>query len=214
MENTIERLGDLAVIAVIRAESGRDAVEVSQALIEGGIEAIEITFTTPDAGAALSELRERHGYGILLGAGTITRASHVEAAHSSGASFLVSPGSVPELVERMIDTGLATIPGTLTPTEIQQALGLGVPAMKVFPGLLGGPAYLKALRGPFPDARFVPTGGVSEQNVGEWFAAGAYAVGVGGALAPKKLESDNQREELVSGARRLIERIEETRAVG
>ena len=209
MENAIERLGKLGVIAVIRGESSRDAIEVSEALIEGGIEAIEVTFTTPEAGTALSELRERYGDEILLGAGTVTKTSHVEEARSRGASFLVSPGSVPELSERMIETGLATIPGTLTPTEIQQALGLGVPAVKVFPGSLGGPAYLKALRGPFPDARFVPTGGVSEQNLGEWFASGAYAVGVGGALVPKRLESGHQREELVAGARRLVGKARE-----
>lgn len=213
-DKTIERMGSLGVIAVIRGESAADAVEVSEALIEGGIGAIEITFTTPDAGSALSELRNRHGDDVLLGAGTITEASHVEEAHSRGASFLVSPGSVPELVEMMLQTGLATIPGTLTPTEIQQALGLGVPALKIFPGSLGGPGYLKALRGPFPQTRFMPTGGVSESNAADWFAAGAHAVGVGGSLAPKRLDSDAEREEIVSGARRMIEEVHRGRESG
>lgn len=208
-EKATERLGNLGIVGVIRGETSRDAVEVSEALIQGGIESIEITFTTTAAGSALSELRKRHGNSILLGAGTITEISHVEEAQSCGASFLVSPGSVPELVKLMIETGLSTIPGALTPTEIQRALSLGVPAVKVFPGSLGGPDYLKALQGPFPETRFVPTGGVSEQNVDEWFAAGAYAVGVGGALAPKRLESDRQREELVSKARRLVEKVRE-----
>lgn len=212
MEEVTQRLGDLGVVAVIRGESAQDAVAVSEALVEGGIEAIEITFTTPDAGSALSELRKRCGDTVQLGAGTITETRHIEEAHSRGASFLVSPGSVPELVERMLQTSLTCIPGTLTPTEIQRALDLGVPAVKLFPGSLGGPEYLKALRGPFPEARFVPTGGVSEQNVGEWFAAGAYAVGVGGSLAPKKLESEAQRQELVSGAQRLVAKVREARA--
>lgn len=212
MEEITQRLGDLSVVGVIRGESAQDAVAVSKALVEGGIEAIEITFTTPDAGSALSELRKRYGDRVLLGAGTITDTGHVEEAHSRGASFLVSPGTVPELVEHMLQTGLACIPGTLTPTEIQRTLELGVPAVKLFPGSLGGPGYLKALRGPFPETRFVPTGGVSEQNVSEWLAAGAYAVGVGGSLAPRKLESEAQRQELVSGAQRLVAKVRETRA--
>lgn len=211
MEEVTQRLGDLGVLAVIRGESAADAVAVSEALVEGGIEALEITFTTPDAGSALSELRKRCGDSVLLGAGTITEIRHIEEAYSCGASFLVSPGSVPELVETMIRTGLTCLPGTLTPTEIQRTLDLGVPAVKLFPGSLGGPDYLKALRGPFPETRFVPTGGVSEQNVGEWLASGAYAVGVGGSLAPKRLESESQRKELVSGARRLVANVREAR---
>lgn len=207
----LDRLGSTGVIGVIRGDTARDAVEVSEALIEGGIESIEITFTTPGAGSAISELRERYEDSVLLGAGTITEANHVEESRSRGASFLVSPGGVPELVESMLQTGLTTIPGTLTPTEIQRMLGLGVPAVKMFPGSLGGPAYLKALRGPFPEARFIPTGGVSEKNIGEWFASGAHAVGVGGSLAPKRLESGSHREEIVAGARRLLAEARQAR---
>jgi 2-dehydro-3-deoxyphosphogluconate aldolase/(4S)-4-hydroxy-2-oxoglutarate aldolase len=214
LETTIERLGNLGAVGVIRGETAADAVEVSDALIAGGMKAIEITFTTPNAGNALSELRARHGEGIMLGAGTITEPSHVEEARFQGAEFLVSPGSVSELVERMIESGLAAIPGALTPTEVQRALGLDVPAVKIFPGSLGGSDYLKALRGPFPETRFIPTGGVSEQNLGEWFSAGAYAVGVGGALAPGRLESEGQRAELVAGAGRLVEKVSKVRSGG
>lgn len=211
MEQVVRRLGELGIVAVIRGRTAKDAVEVSEALIEGGVEAIEVTFTTPDAGSALSELHERYGGSILLGAGTINEAAQAEEARSKGASFLVSPGSEPDLVETMLATGLVTIPGTLTPTEIQRALGLGAPAVKLFPGSLGGPDYLKALGGPFPQTRFIPTGGVSENNVGEWFAAGAYAVGAGGSLAPKRIDSDAHRAEIVAGASRLVARSRQAR---
>ncbi|MEW6637835.1 MAG: bifunctional 4-hydroxy-2-oxoglutarate aldolase/2-dehydro-3-deoxy-phosphogluconate aldolase, partial [Actinomycetota bacterium] len=190
---TLERMRELGLVAVVRGESCESAIEVSGALIEGGVLGIEITFTTPEADRALRELNEEHGERILLGAGTVTTQEQVEKAVNGGAAFLVSPGCDPELVSLMQETGLAVLPGVLTPSEIMLALHSGVGTVKLFPGSLGGPAYLKALRGPFPNVSFVPTGGVSEENVGAWFAAGAVAVGVGGALAPPSLGPGRER---------------------
>jgi 2-dehydro-3-deoxyphosphogluconate aldolase / (4S)-4-hydroxy-2-oxoglutarate aldolase len=202
---TLERVRGLGLIAVVRGESCAAAVEVSGALIEGGVPGIEITFTTPEAHKALRELSEEYGDGILLGAGTVTSPDHVEKAASSGATFLVSPGCDPELLPVMQQTGLAVMPGVLTPSEVMLALRFGVEVVKLFPGSLGGPSYLKALRGPFPEVSFLPTGGVSEDNAREWFEAGAFAVGVGGALAPKALGTRREREELVERARRMAQ---------
>lgn len=202
-EAVLERLRALRVVAVLRARSARDAVEVSEALMEGGITALEITFTTPDAERAMRELGDAHGDAILLGAGTVNTPEQVEAAVAGGARFLVSPGCNPELVGRMQGTGLAVLPGVLTPSEVMLARNLGVRVVKLFPGSLGGPSYLEALRAPFPEMAFVPTGGVSAANAADWLAAGAWAIGAGGALAPASLGGED-RPAVVERARALV----------
>jgi 2-dehydro-3-deoxyphosphogluconate aldolase/(4S)-4-hydroxy-2-oxoglutarate aldolase len=204
---TLDRIRALGLIAVVRGESCEAALQVSSALIEGGILGVEITFTTPEAHRAIQELNEEYGGRILLGAGTVTAPEQVEKAVGGGATFLVSPGCDPELVRLMRGTGLVVMPGVLTPSEVMLALRSGVKTVKLFPGSLGGSAYLKALRGPFPEISFVPTGGVSAENVGEWFAAGAVAVGVGGALAPPDLGQGEERERLVERAGRLVDAV-------
>lgn len=204
------RIGELGLVAVVRGASASAAVEVSGALIEGGVHGIEVAFTTPGAEEAMRTLREEHGDRVLVGAGTVTTREHVEKAVEAGAAFLVSPGCDPDLVPTMLDTGLAVLPGVLTPSEVMLAGRLGVGTVKLFPGSLGGPAYLKALRGPFPEVGFVPTGGVSAENVTDWFAAGALAVGAGGALAPSQVE-EGGRGRVVEGAARLVEAVEGAR---
>ncbi len=205
-EQVLERLRALKVVAVLRGASAADAVEVAGALVEGGVRALEVTFTTPGAGAALRELRERHGDDALVGAGTVTTPGQVEEAVEADAAFLVSPGLDPGLVERMTATGRLCLPGVLTPSEVLQAVRLGLRALKLFPGSLGGPAHLRALRAPFPEVAFVPTGGVSAANAPEWLAAGALAVGAGGSLAPPSLEG-RDRADVVAGARALVEAV-------
>ena len=204
---TLGRIRELGVIAVVRGATCASAVEVSDALIEGGVLGIEVTFTTPEAHRAMRELNEEHGDRILLGAGTVTTPDHVELSVESGAAFLVSPGCDPELLPLMQRTGLAVLPGVLTPSEVMLALRFGVEVVKLFPGSLGGPSYLKALRGPFPGVSFLPTGGVSAENVADWFAAGAYAVGAGGALAPASLGEGQERERIVERAEKLVDAV-------
>ena len=200
-DRTLERVGELGLLAVVRGESRPAALEVVSALVEGGVLGIEITFTTPEAELVMGDLRDEYGDRILLGAGTIEEPGQVEQAVAGGATFLVSPGCDPELVSLMLGTDLAVMPGILTPTELMLARRLGVDVFKLFPGSLGGPSYLKALRSPFPDAVLIPTGGVSEENVHDWFAAGAFAVGAGGALAPAAIKDERHREEVVARAR-------------
>lgn len=206
MENshTLRRVRELGLLAVVRGESRAAALDVVGTLIEGGVLGIEITFTTPEAPEVMRELNEEYGDRILLGAGTLTDIGQVEQSVESGATFLVSPGCDPDLLPAMLDTGLLSLPGTLTPSEVMLADRLGAPAVKLFPGSSGGPSYLKALRGPFPEITFVPTGGVSLDNVADWFAAGAFAVGAGGSLAPPTLEG-RDRGDVVENARRFAE---------
>jgi 2-dehydro-3-deoxyphosphogluconate aldolase / (4S)-4-hydroxy-2-oxoglutarate aldolase len=203
----LKKIRELGLIAVVRGESRAAATEVSSALIEGGVLGIEIAFTTPEAHLVMEDLSEEYGERILLGAGTVTTSEQVERAVSAGATFLVSPGLDPELVPLMQDTGLLTMPGILIPSEVMLAQRLGLEVVKLFPGSLGGPSYLKALLGPFPGMKFVPTGGVSLENLGEWFAAGVFAVGAGGALAPAKLETGRERDEVVARAEQFVDAI-------
>ena len=205
-DRTLKRVEDLGLLAVVRGESHQAALEVVDALVEGGVVGIEITFTTPDAARVIRDLDEEHGDRILLGAGTVTTREQVEAVSGSGATFLVSPGCDPELLPAMLETGHLVLPGVLTPSEVMLARRLGASAVKLFPGSSGGPPYLKALLGPFPDVSFVPTGGVSVDNIHDWFAAGALAVGAGSALAPKSL-AGSTRGEIVENARRFVEAV-------
>jgi 2-dehydro-3-deoxyphosphogluconate aldolase / (4S)-4-hydroxy-2-oxoglutarate aldolase len=171
-----------AVIAVVRAPDRDSALRGVEALVAGGVTGIEITYSTPDAPGVIAQLDRRFGDEIQLGAGTVRSADDARRAAEAGARFLVAPGTTPALVAAMRETGRTVMSGALTPSEVLLAVDLGVDVVKVFPASLGGPGYLKALRGPFPDVPFMPTGGVSPENLREWFAAGAVAVGAGGEL--------------------------------
>ena len=172
------------VVAVLRAPSAAAAVAAADALLAGGVTGIEVTYSTPDAASAIREIRARHGDAVYLGAGTVLDPAQAAASVTAGAQFLVSPGTEPALTTAMLETGVTVLAGALTPSEVMLARGLGVHVVKLFPASLGGPAFLKALRGPFPDVAFCPTGGVSADNLGAWLAAGAVAVGAGGELCP------------------------------
>lgn len=178
----LEQLVRTAIIAVLRAPTPDAALSAVDALVAGGVTGIEITYSTPEPSEVIREVARRHGSAVYLGAGTITRADQADEAAAAGAQFLVSPGSVPDVARAMRATGRVTMLGALTPTEIMVAQELGANVVKVFPTSLGGPSYLRALHGPFPDVPLMPTGGVTTANVPEWFAAGAVAVGAGGDL--------------------------------
>lgn len=181
---TLRRLEEAGVIAVLRASTAERAIAAGSALVESGISAIEVTFTVPDAPRVMRELRARHGAEAIVGAGTVTAVEHVDRAIDAGAEFLVSPGHSPVVTERAVASGVPTMIGAFTATEVMAVLAAGADVVKFFPGGLAGPAGIQALRAPFPGARFIPTGGVSAANLASWFAAGAIAVGAGGELVP------------------------------
>ncbi|WP_120494343.1 bifunctional 4-hydroxy-2-oxoglutarate aldolase/2-dehydro-3-deoxy-phosphogluconate aldolase [Microbacterium phyllosphaerae] len=183
MPDRLSRARATGVLAVLRAPSPELALEASEAIIRGGVTGIEVTFSTPDASAVIRELIARHGDAAYIGAGTVTTVEQAALAADAGAEFLVSPGTLPALTRAMLDTGRVVMTGAMTPTEVMGALELGVDVVKIFPASLGGPSYLGALRGPFPDAPLMPTGGVTPDNLADWFRAGAVAVGAGGDLA-------------------------------
>jgi 2-dehydro-3-deoxyphosphogluconate aldolase/(4S)-4-hydroxy-2-oxoglutarate aldolase len=182
MTAVLEQLRDAAVVAVLRAPDADGALRAVDALVAGGVTGIEVTYSTPDAPAVISTLAARYGERIVLGAGTVRTAAEATDAVAAGARYLVSPGTTDELAAAMLGTGATVLLGALTPSEVLRVSGLGAHAVKVFPASLGGPAYLRAVRAPFPDLAFVPTGGVNPDNLADWLDSGAVAVGAGGEL--------------------------------
>ena len=210
-EVVLERIGQLGVIAVIRGPSETLTLKMVEALVAGSITAIEITYSSPNAESVVAALARRFGDEVLLGMGTLTSPHQAAAAQAAGARFLVSPVCEPDLIAAMTATGLATMAGALTPTEVLRAYRLGSDVVKVFPGSLTGPAYIKALKGPFPDIPLMPTGGVSADNVGEWFAAGVVAVGAGSELCPPQWAKEGRFDEITARAAAFASRVAESR---
>jgi 2-dehydro-3-deoxyphosphogluconate aldolase/(4S)-4-hydroxy-2-oxoglutarate aldolase len=201
---TLDRLRALRAVAVVRARDPEEAVAVADALFSAGLEAIELTFTTPGIERAFPEVRRRLGPRLLLGAGTITTLEQLRVAVEAGADFLVSPHLDPALLETMLASDLLSLPGVLTPSEVASALSLGADAIKLFPASTVGPEHLKALFGPFPGLQVVPTGGITIASAGTWLAAGAVCVGLGGELLPKGLRDAGAWEEISANASRLL----------
>jgi 2-dehydro-3-deoxyphosphogluconate aldolase/(4S)-4-hydroxy-2-oxoglutarate aldolase len=208
----LARLKELGLIAVIRGPSADLTVKMVEALFAGGVYAIEITYSTPNAVEVVKTLDRTFGDKIVLGMGTLTESHQAEEALGAGARFLVSPLVEAELGKAMIATGLATMIGALTPTEVFQAYRMGSDVVKIFPGNLVGPAYIKSLKGPFPYIPMMPTGGVSATNVGEWFAAGVYGVGAGSELCPPALAKEGRFDEIIEKAREFVQAVKAAQA--
>lgn len=183
---TVARLAEAAVIPVIRVPSSEDALCAVEGIMAGGLLVVEVTLTIPDALAVIRELHMRFAPALLIGAGTVLDEANCIASIDAGAQFIVSPVFDPAVVATASSAGRVVIPGALTPSEIYQAWKSGADAVKVFPcGSLGGPSYIRALRGPFPDIPLVVTGGVSAANTADFLRAGALAVGAGESILPR-----------------------------
>ncbi len=207
----LEKVKSLGLLAVIRGPSAELTVQMVEALVKGGVTGIEITYSTPNAEEVVKTLSGKFGDSILLGMGTLTKPEQAASAKAAGAHFLVSPICEAELVKAMVGSGLVTMAGALTPTEVFQAYSLGVDVVKVFPGSLGGPAYIKALKGPFPYIPMMPTGGVSATNAKDWFAAGVVAVGAGSELCPPALAKEGKFAEISQNAAEFVKIIQSAR---
>jgi 2-dehydro-3-deoxyphosphogluconate aldolase / (4S)-4-hydroxy-2-oxoglutarate aldolase len=181
------------VVAVIRGERVSDPVGLAATLAEAGIRAIEFTFTIPQVLAAIEAAA---GSGAIVGAGTVRDERQARDALSAGAHFLVSPAVVEEVAGAAREAEVPVFLGALTPTEVDAALKAGTSAVKLFPAGIGGPAYLRDLRGPFPNAAFIPSGGITEQNARTFLETGAVAVYAGSSLAPPDLVAAGDHEEI------------------
>ncbi|MTI94329.1 MAG: bifunctional 4-hydroxy-2-oxoglutarate aldolase/2-dehydro-3-deoxy-phosphogluconate aldolase [Firmicutes bacterium] len=180
---TIRKIVEDGVVAVIRAESKEQGAKLVDAVKAGGIRALEVTMTVPGAVEIIRELSERYaGEDVLLGAGTVLDPETARACILAGAKYIVSPSLNPETIKLCNRYRVLVMPGVMTVKEAVEAMELGAEILKVFPGSAFGPGIIKALKGPLPQINLMPTGGVSLDNVRQWIEAGAVAVGTGGEL--------------------------------
>jgi 2-dehydro-3-deoxyphosphogluconate aldolase / (4S)-4-hydroxy-2-oxoglutarate aldolase len=183
----ISLLTDPGIIAIVRTQQAAQVVPLFEALLAGGVRAIEITMTTPNALAAICEARDKIGQRALIGVGTVLDSDTCRAAITAGAEFVVTPVCRTEVVAVAHAAGCPIMLGAYTPTEAQLAHEAGADFIKIFPADTLGPGYIKALRAPLPHLRIVPTGGVDVQNVADFLKAGCAALGVGSALVSAKI---------------------------
>ena len=209
--DTVRRIEASGVVAVIRLQDGSRLRAVVDALAAGGIIALEVTMTVPRAIELIGEIAPALPDGFLVGAGTVVDPDTARAAVQAGARFIVGPVFRPAVIEAARAAGAAAIPGCFSPTEILAAWEAGADVVKVFPATALGPAYFKDLRGPLPQVRLMPTGGVTIENAGEWIKAGAVAIGVGGALVDPKLVAAGNYAAITDRAKRFIERVRQAR---
>lgn len=173
------------LVAVVRCDSVGQLPYIADALIDGGIDLIEVTMTVPDAINGLRGLVDYVGSKAVVGAGTILDERSCIQAIEAGASFIVSPCCIPGVIKAAVQRGVLAVPGCFSPTEVLTALEMGAPMVKLFPASVLGPKFIREMHGPFPGLQTMPTGGVDIDNIEAFFAAGAKAVGLGGRLVDK-----------------------------
>lgn len=204
--NIIKKITDLGIVAVVRANNSEEAVRISEGCMEGGINAIEVTFTVPGAAKVIERLVEKFKDKLLVGAGTVLDSETARVAILAGAKYIVSPGFDLETAKLCNRYQLPYMPGCMTITEMLRAAEAGVDIVKLFPGSAFGPSYVKAVKGPLPNISIMPTGGVDLDNVGEWIKNGCVAVGVGGNL------TKGSKEDIKAVAQKYVEKIKEARS--
>jgi len=213
--HVLSALKTAGLIPVVRAESSDRAVRITEALVEGGVGSIEITMTVPGAFDVIRAVSERFRDRVLVGAGTVTTIAQLEGALHAGAQFIVSPAVVPDVIRGARARDVVMMPGAFTPTEVLTAWQLGGDVIKIFPAShIGGASYLRALKGPFPEIPFCPTGGVSLDTLGDFIQAGAVAVGVGGELVSKKAIDAGDYAALTSLAQHFVAALASARTKG
>ncbi|MFB6272031.1 MAG: bifunctional 4-hydroxy-2-oxoglutarate aldolase/2-dehydro-3-deoxy-phosphogluconate aldolase [Salinibacter sp.] len=202
-DHRVERLTEHGAVAVIRTNDASVLPAIAEALLEGGITAIELTMTTPNVLSSIEAVRQIVGEAGIVGIGSVTDPEAAHDAVGAGAEFVVSPVLKSEIVHAAHEHDAPAVPGAFTPTEAQRAHEAGADLVKIFPASVGGPDHIRALKSPLPHLDLMPTGGISLDAAGEWLRAGATAVGVGSALLDG---ADLEREDptqITSNARRL-----------
>ena len=210
----LHRVLDRCIVAVIRAESPDSLVDVAEALVAGGVEVMEVTFTVPRATQVLEKVTEKLGSKVLLGAGTVLDAETARTAILSGAEFIVSPAVDLGVIELCRRYSKLAMPGALTPTEVVTAWQAGADIVKIFPSELTGPKYIKSLKAPLPQIRMMPTGGVNLDTAEEFLKCGACALGIGSSLVEPKAVATGDLKRIETLARQYVEIVKQFRAAG
>ncbi len=215
MKEALAKILEEGVVPVIRVSSGTEAFEVVRAIHDGGISVVEVTMTVPGALEVIKEVSQRFGDDLLLGAGTILDPETARAALLHGAKFLVTPTLNPEVIKMSNRYSTVVISGALTPTEILSAWAAGSALVKAFPiAQVGGPTYIRAIRGPLPHILLVPTGGVNLENAGELIKAGAAAIAAGGELVDKKALAEKNYSVIAENAQKFVAEVKKARGKG
>jgi 2-dehydro-3-deoxyphosphogluconate aldolase/(4S)-4-hydroxy-2-oxoglutarate aldolase len=214
IEEVIRRIGEIGIVPVVRAATVEDATRAVEAICAGGIPILEITMTVPNAISVIRHVVREHGSAALIGAGTVTTGEQAEQCIRAGAEFLVSPGLSTHVLAVAQACAKLAIPGALTPTELMHAQDNGAQLIKIFPcGNVGGPKYLQALKGPFPNVALIPTGGVNASNAADYIAAGAFALGVGGDLVNAAALRDGNLTKITQAAQELVQAVQAARGL-
>ena len=212
-QTVLSFIRDVGIVPVVRTATAEGAIRSIEAIYSGGIRAAEITMTVPGAIKALERVADQFGDKIVLGAGTVLDPETARACMLAGAEFFVTPALRLATIEMCQRYSKVVCPGALTPTEVLTAWEHGADIVKVFPcGNVGGPKYIKALKGPFPHIEMIPTGGVNLETAGEFLKAGACAVAVGGELVDAKTIKEGKYEVFAERARQYLEVIARARA--
>lgn len=209
--NLLDKVIKSGVVSVVRAESAEEAIKIAEAVVAGGIKSIELTYSVPHANDVIADLVAVYkGTGVMIGAGTVLEATSARLAIIAGAQFIVSPTFNKEVAKICNLYQIPYIPGVMTPLEAQKAMEYGSELIKLFPGDIAGPAMIKNLKGPFPYINIMPSGGVNEGNISEWFRVGASAVSAGGGLTAPAGKGDfgavkSNAEKLMSAYKSVLE---------
>ncbi len=209
--DTLQLIRDTGIVAVIRGASASSVVEIAEALAAGGVRAIEVAMSNSRALSMIQESREAMPDDVLIGAGTVLDAETARAAIFAGASFILSPSLSRDVIGTCNRYSVAVIPGVLTPTEAVTAAEMGVRLVKVFPADSLGPSYIRALRGPLPHIEYMPVGGISLSNAGDFIKAGASALGVGGSLVSRSAVDSGDFRQITETAARFMEEVRQAR---
>jgi 2-dehydro-3-deoxyphosphogluconate aldolase/(4S)-4-hydroxy-2-oxoglutarate aldolase len=210
-ESSLRRVLDCGIVAVVRAPDGGHLVEVAEALLDGGVTVVEITMSVPNALEVISQVRQAMGDRILLGAGTVLDEETARAVLLAGAEFIVAPTLNLDVIRLCRRYDKLVMPGAFTPTEILTAWEAGADIIKVFPADVVGPAFFNALRGPLPQIRLMPTGGVDLSAAADFLKAGACCLGVGGQLVEPKAVSERNFDRIRNLARQYVAVVQQFR---
>lgn len=211
-ETHLRRVLDLGLVAVVRSPDGHLLADACRALADGGVEVVEITMTVPDALDVIRHVRRELGDRVLLGAGTILDAETARAALLAGAEYLVAPTLNLDVIRLCQRYDKLVMPGAFTPTEVLTAWEAGADIVKVFPADVLGPAFFKALRGPLPHVRLMPTGGVDLTTAADFLRAGACCLGVGSQLVEPKAVAARDFARIRELARQYVQVVQQARA--
>lgn len=213
-EGSLTRMRDTGVVAVVRAPGSEELTQVAQALLRGGVQCIEITMTTPNAIEVIGQVKQALGDSAVVGVGSVLDPETARSAILAGAEFVVGPVLNLDVIRLCRRYSKAVIPGAYTPTEILRAWEAGADVVKVFPAGVGGPSYFRDLKGPLPQVKLTPTGGVNLDTAGDFIRAGAEFLGVGSALVRKDLLAAHDFEGIEKLAADFRQAVAQARAGG